>query len=86
MDILRKEALKKLASQLCWYWDDDAYYGVPAIDRKRPYGNSDIDCDILEILKIEFPEGENEYSSSQKEWALELHKDLLNYLINLCKK
>jgi len=86
MDLLRKEALKKLAANLSWFWDDGVYAGVPAIDCKRPYGNSDIDVDILETLDIK-PDGDDGngpvYSSKQREWALELHKDLLPYLKEL---
>ena len=32
---------------------DDSEYGAPAIDSKRPYGNSDVVLDILEILGLD---------------------------------
>lgn len=37
---------------------DDCEFGAPAIDCKRPYGNSDVTGDIAEILGI--PAGEDE--------------------------
>ena len=33
------------------YWDYGEGYGAPAIDPKRPYGNSDVERDIAEILE-----------------------------------
>lgn len=85
MDLLRKEALKKLAKNLCWYWDK-CETGAPAVDPKRPYGNSDVDCDVLEILGIA-PEGNDAdvtcWSERQRTWALDLHKDMLAYLKEL---
>ncbi len=33
-----------------WVGWEDCEYGAPAIDPKRPYGNSDVDHDIHEIL------------------------------------
>lgn len=32
---------------------DDCEYGAPAIDCKRPYGNSDVIQDIMEIIGLE---------------------------------
>lgn len=32
---------------------DDAYDGAPAVDIKRPYGNSDVISDVAEIIGIE---------------------------------
>jgi hypothetical protein len=85
MDLLRKEALKKLAKELCWYWED-CETGAPAVDPKRPYGNSDVDCDILELFEMK-PMGDDGYgpcwSKEQREWAMNLHKDMLQYLKDL---
>ena len=33
------------------YWDYGEGYGAPAINPKRPYGNSDVERDIAEILE-----------------------------------
>jgi hypothetical protein len=32
-----------------WSWDD-CEFGAPAMDPKRPYGNSDVENDLAEIL------------------------------------
>ena len=39
----------KLLRQMCVSWDD-CEFGAPAIDCKRPYGNSDVYSDIAKIL------------------------------------
>lgn len=49
----------KLLRRMCVYWDDDAYSGAPAIDIKRPYGNSGVMTDIAEIIGIEKHEDDN---------------------------
>ena len=36
---------------MCTRWDD-CEFGAPAIDCKRPYGNSDVYNDIAKILEI----------------------------------
>jgi len=45
-----KEEHLKLMKEFNVDWDDRAYDGAPAIDIKRPYGNSDVHGDMLEIL------------------------------------
>jgi len=40
----------KLLQHVYLYWDCGEGYGAPAIDPKKPYGNSDIEQDIAEIL------------------------------------
>ena len=51
-----REHLKLL--QNMWVRWDDCEYGAPAIDSKRPYGNSDVETDIVEILGWEYEEDE----------------------------
>lgn len=41
-----------------WCYDE---YGAPCIDPKRPYGNSDVDVDISEILSVELESKEDGY-------------------------
>lgn len=48
----------KLIRQFNITWDG-AYEGAPAVDSKRPFGNSDLECDICEILEIEPVEHDN---------------------------
>ena len=53
-------------------------YGCWAADPKRPFGNSDVEGDILTLLGIE--ETEPYYSDSQREYAAELYRELGAYL------
>lgn len=39
---------------------DDCEYGAPAIDCKRPYGNSYVERDICDILHLWQPEDEDD--------------------------
>jgi len=50
----------------------DCEYGAPEIDPKRPYGNSDVEPDIHEILT-----GETEYelTDEQRERYAQLHRE-----------
>lgn len=40
----------KLLNRMTIDWDGECEYGAPACDFKRPYGNSDVDTDVSEIL------------------------------------
>lgn len=57
---------------------DDCEYGAIGVDCKRPFGNSDVEGDILEIIGQE-PEGDDCHdscwSSEQREYALILYRD-----------
>ena len=52
-------------------------YGAPGLDPKRPFGNSDVERDILVILDID-PEGDDGdaecFSSLQREYATDLFR------------
>lgn len=48
---LKAEHLK-LLKQSCWRWED-CEYGAPAMDCKRPFGNSSVIPDVMEILGVE---------------------------------
>lgn len=43
----------KLLRHMCVGWQD-CEFGAPEINPKRPYGNSDVEFDMCEILGIEF--------------------------------
>lgn len=81
-DFLKEKTLEKLVKNMCWYWDD-CETGAPAVDPKRPYGNSSVDTDVLELLEIA-PDGDGDdktaYSREQCDWALVLHKETLGYI------
>lgn len=63
---------------------DDCEYGGIGLDSKRPFGNSDADGDILEIIgaKPEGDDGHDEcWSSEQRDYARSLyHEELIPYL------
>lgn len=40
----------KLLTKMYVYFDDYSYDGAPAVDTKRPYGNSSVVYDLYEIL------------------------------------
>lgn len=58
----------------------DCEYGAPCIDPKRPYGNSDVEqdvCEIMEWKKTDVDEdGEPCYTGKQRAAARKLHKEL----------
>lgn len=78
----------KLLEKVYWQWQD-AEYGAPEIDPKRPYGNSDVENDIAELLgwKIfETRDGEFELSKEQADKASELHHDLIEVIPQIIKE
>lgn len=58
---------------------DHCEFGAPAINPKRPYGNSWVYGDIAELLGIE-PEDGDEFSSDQKDRMASLHAQTLTAL------
>ena len=53
---------------------EDAEFGAPSIDPKRPYGNSNVYGDIAEILGVPDSERTDEEPSPEAEWRfLRLH-------------
>lgn len=63
---------------------DNCEYGGIGLDSKRPFGNSDVESDILELLERE-PEGDDGHdkcwASHQREYASDLyHTHLIPYL------
>lgn len=74
--VLLPEHIKLLQSMYV-DWDDSAYDGAPAIDLKRPYGNSGgVEGDIVEILDLPTIEshGETVIEDDVIERARELHR------------
>lgn len=62
---------------------DGCEYGAPAIDCKRPYGNSSVALDIAEILG--WPVDDNGLMREQEERARAIHEETLTALqIILC--
>lgn len=59
----------------------DCEYGAIGIDCKRPFGNSNVEGDILAMLKWEVEDESAGYSSKQRDYARSLYKEeLIPYL------
>jgi hypothetical protein len=59
-------------------WEDDAYDGAPAIDAKRPYGNSDVWRDVAEIIGLAptvDDEGETHWPQGTRDQCMALHRE-----------
>lgn len=62
---------------------DDCEYGAIGVDCKRPFGNSDVQGDILELVgaKPEGDDGDSEcWASYQRDYADELYDGLIEWL------
>jgi UPF0288 family protein (methanogenesis marker protein 3) len=73
---LREEHLKLLRNMFVRW--DNCEFGAPAIDCKKPYGNSDVYEDIAKILGIkgfEDSEGDISFSKEQVDLMNILHKE-----------
>jgi hypothetical protein len=74
--------LKKLAiayaSQLTFL--DSHGFGEWGVDQKRPFGNSSVKIDILEICGIEPADGDS-YSIEQQEYAYSLYRNKLGQFL-----
>lgn len=72
----------RLVRKMYLDWED-CEFGAPAVDCKRPYGNSSVYYDIAEILDIKPEDGEGDeaaFSERQKAEMSELHHGTLNTL------
>lgn len=57
---------------------DNCEYGGIGLNNKRPFGNSDVEGDILEIIGLEYNE---EIEEQQREYARRLYtKELIPYI------
>ena len=57
----------------------DCEFGAPAIDCKRPYGNSDVFDDIAEIINLK---KKNNYDYEEETW----NEEAMNYMEDLHKQ
>jgi hypothetical protein len=68
--------------QLEWW---SCEFGSPAIDCKKPYGDSSVYSDIAEILDIPYGLEEDEwYTDEQLRYMDKRHREMENYLQILC--
>lgn len=76
----------KLLTSMYVEFYDSSYDGAPAIDMKRPYGNSFVAGDVAEILGWEFDQ-DDELSDEMIENAMTIHRETAIALqIVLCCK
>ncbi len=64
---------------------DNCEYGAIGIDCKRPFGNSDVEGDILEMIGavMNGDDGNDKcWSSKQREYAKEMYDNLITWLKN----
>lgn len=69
---IKKEHLQLLKEVYVRWWDCE--HGAPAIDCKRPYGNSLVELDIAEILGWDIDEEEG-LTAEQELLASNLHEE-----------
>ena len=69
-----KDEHLKLLKRAYVRWEGGGEYGAPAINSKRPYGNSDVDCDIADILGWEYDEDDG-LTGEQVDKAQTLHEE-----------
>jgi len=71
----------KLAKRMYVSWDSGEF-GAPAIDCKRPYGNSDVLGDIAEIVGMKAPDFEEDetWPPEDEKKLNDLHQDMKTVL------
>lgn len=65
----------KLLNRMFVYFDSSQYYGAPAVDIKRPYGNKRVAHDIFEIINGKEWSDDNEMPSVVREELIDLHRE-----------
>lgn len=81
---LRKEDMEKLEREFFVNLQrGNCEYGGIGLDDKRPFGNSDVEGDILEIIEAT-PDGDDGYgacfSSKQRAYAAAMYDGLITWL------
>lgn len=72
----------KLLARAEWEFNE-MEYGAPWIDPKRPYGNSDVEENIAQILGWELfvdSDEEEHLSKEQSQKAFQLHRELVDVI------
>jgi hypothetical protein len=67
-----------LLKRMCVEWQDEPYDGAPAINIKRPYGNSSVWQDVAEIIGLqpaEDDDGEKHWPKGTRERCMALHRE-----------
>lgn len=74
----------KLLKRLFFFYDESAYDGAPAVDPKRPYGNSAVHSDICEIVGLPEPCEECGTNEESFHTAQRLHEEMVIVLQIIC--
>ena len=82
--VIHNNHLKLLKRLVIEENNDYTYLPVPGINPKRPYGNSYVLDDILEIIDYEKNPDYEEWSKTQLDYALALHKEMVTVLEIIC--
>lgn len=69
-----KEEHIKLIERMYWEYSD-CETGGPAVNGKRPYGNSYVPPDVAEILGVELSEDDDEKYEEQVKELMQYHYD-----------
>lgn len=69
--VLKEEHILLLQS-MCWEYTD-CETGAPAVDCKRPYGNSDVPFDVAEILDVTLPEDNDDAYREKIDEIMQFH-------------
>jgi hypothetical protein len=71
-----------LLNRLYFDWDDEAYYGAPAVNIKRPYGNSDVFGDVAEILGWQWydEDEDNDMPDEIEQRCEKIHREMADVL------
>lgn len=68
-----------LLKRMCVEWQDDPYDGAPAINIKRPYGNSSVWQDVAEAIGLtptKDDDGEEHWPEGTRKRCLTLHRQM----------
>lgn len=71
---LTEQHVKLLRKMYCDF-DDNSYDGAPAINIKRPYGNSFVAGDVAEILGEPFDDDEEDMVEEDVERFMAIHRE-----------
>ena len=83
----RETDMKKLARMFFENLErDSCEYGGWGLDPKRPFGNSDVEDDILRGIGVEPLEEGDDYTDSQRQYAAALYDGLGEWLKEFAKK
>ena len=67
-----------LLQRMCVEWQNEPYEGAPAINIKRPYGNSRVWQDVAEVIGLqptEDDDGEEHWPKGTRERCIALHRE-----------